>query len=106
MTQIWPGFGDAPVPTVLSMICKPDAVVMGFPAVWADAIVAIITGVDIAAAIAAKAVFMIVRREDRILDTFPWINRNVSSPTDLALPPRSTSKYAGLEAPARRLICA
>src|SRR5436309_10871178 len=37
MTQIWPGFGVAPVPTVLSMICKPDAVVMVFPAVWADA---------------------------------------------------------------------
>src|SRR5205807_3514117 len=37
MTQIWPGFGVAPVPTVLSMICRPDAVVMVFPAVWADA---------------------------------------------------------------------
>src|SRR6266700_1539068 len=37
MTQIWPGFGVAPVPTVVSMICKPDAVVMVFPAVWADA---------------------------------------------------------------------
>ena len=36
MTQIWPGFGDAPVPTVVSMICKPEAVVMVFPAVWAD----------------------------------------------------------------------
>src|SRR6266568_2730683 len=37
MTQIWPGFGVAPVPTVVSMICNPDAVVMVFPAVWADA---------------------------------------------------------------------
>src|ERR1700735_5349713 len=40
MTQIWPGFGEAPVPTVVSMICKPEAVVvgvvMGFP-VWANA---------------------------------------------------------------------
>src|SRR5216684_2060561 len=37
MTQIWPGFGVAPVPTVVSMICKPEAVVMVFPAVWAEA---------------------------------------------------------------------
>src|SRR5579863_9577813 len=37
MTQIWPGFGEAPVPTLLSMICKPEAVVMVFPAVWANA---------------------------------------------------------------------
>jgi hypothetical protein len=39
MTQIWPGFGVAPVPTVLSVICNPDAVVMVFPAVWAAAMV-------------------------------------------------------------------
>jgi hypothetical protein len=39
MTHIWPGFGVAPVPTALSMICKPDAVVMAFPAVWAAAMV-------------------------------------------------------------------
>jgi hypothetical protein len=39
MTQIWPGFGDAPEPTVLSEICNPDAVVMVFPAVWAAAMV-------------------------------------------------------------------
>src|SRR5258706_8940211 len=37
MTQVWPGLGIAPVPTVLSMICKPEGVVMVFPAVWADA---------------------------------------------------------------------
>src|SRR5512143_838994 len=37
MTQIWPGFGDAPVPTVVSIICKPEGVVMVFPAVCADA---------------------------------------------------------------------
>jgi hypothetical protein len=68
MTQIWPDFGDAPVPTLLSMICKPEAVVMGFPAVWADAIVET-TDVETAAAMAASAVWMIVRREDRIWDT-------------------------------------
>ena len=69
MTQIWPDFGDAPVPTLLSMICKPEAVVMGFPAVWADAVVAM-RGELAAAATAANAVWMIVRREDRILGTF------------------------------------
>src|SRR5260370_35483520 len=36
MTQIWPGFGVAPVPTVESVICKPEGVVMVFPAVWAN----------------------------------------------------------------------
>src|SRR5512137_2822909 len=39
MTQIWPGFGDAPVPAVVSIICKPEGVVMVFPAVWAAAMV-------------------------------------------------------------------
>ena len=57
MTQIWPGFGEAPVPTLLSMICKPEAVVMGFPAVWADAVVEA-TDVETAAAMAANAVWM------------------------------------------------
>jgi hypothetical protein len=38
---------------------------MGFPAVWADAIVEM-AGEVTAAAIAASAVWMIVRREDRI----------------------------------------
>src|SRR5258708_8991420 len=32
MTQIWPGLGVAPVPTLLSAICSPDAVVMVFAA--------------------------------------------------------------------------
>jgi hypothetical protein len=31
------GLGVAPVPTVESIICKPEAVVMVFPAVWAAA---------------------------------------------------------------------
>jgi hypothetical protein len=57
------------------MICKPEAVVteavvMGFPAVWADAVVAIIIGELTAATMAANAVWMIVRREDRMRDTF------------------------------------
>jgi hypothetical protein len=53
------------VPTLLSMICNPEAVVMGFPAVWAEAIL-MATGVEAAATTAAKAVRMIVRREKRI----------------------------------------
>jgi len=73
MTQIWPDFGEAPVPTLLSMICKPEAVVtaevMGFPAVWADAVVAMRDELT-AVATAANAVWMIVRREDRIKATF------------------------------------
>ena len=47
------------------MICKPEAVVMGFPAVWAEAIL-MATGVETAAATAANAVRMIVLREKRI----------------------------------------
>jgi hypothetical protein len=39
---------------------------MGFPAVWAEANL-MATGVETAAAAAAHAVRMIVRREDRIL---------------------------------------
>src|SRR6185437_4390298 len=37
MTQIWPGFGEGPVPTLVSMICNPEAVVMGFPGALANA---------------------------------------------------------------------
>jgi hypothetical protein len=51
MTQIWPGFGEAPEPTVPSDICNPDAVVMVFPAVWAAAVV----GEAVAAIARAKA---------------------------------------------------
>jgi hypothetical protein len=39
MTQICPGFGEAPVPTLLSVICKPEGVVMVFPTAWAAAVV-------------------------------------------------------------------
>src|SRR5436305_13877249 len=37
MTQVCPVCGVAPVPTLVSMIWRPDAVVMGFPAVCAAA---------------------------------------------------------------------
>src|SRR5215467_9549768 len=39
MTQICPGFGVAPVPTLLSVIFRPDGVVMVAPAAWAVAAV-------------------------------------------------------------------
>src|SRR3989304_2617056 len=37
MTQVCPVFGVSPVPTFESVICSPEAVVMVFPAVWAEA---------------------------------------------------------------------
>src|SRR6266700_6363921 len=40
MMQIWPGVGVAPVPTLVSVIFKPDGVVMVVPAAWAAAVVA------------------------------------------------------------------
>src|SRR5215468_2297353 len=60
MTQVWPGFGEAPVPSLISMICKPEAVVIAFP-VCALALVAI------AAARPLSMDVRTVRREDRIL---------------------------------------
>src|SRR6266566_4290091 len=38
MTQICPGFGVAPVPILLSVIFKPDGVVMVVPTAWAVAV--------------------------------------------------------------------
>src|SRR3954451_3155090 len=73
------------------MICKPDAVVMGFPAVWADAVVAIMGGA-IAAARAVNALCMIVRREACIFNGLSSINRDVSSLTAHALPPRQPTQ--------------
>src|SRR5882724_5308874 len=84
MTQVWPVFGVAPVPSLLSMICKPEAVVMGFfPTVWADASWAAI-GVETAAAMAARAVRIIVRREDRI-------SMHLVRETDVSSPERAIS---------------
>src|SRR5262249_20639384 len=39
MTQICPAFGVAPVPTLVSVIFRPDGVVTGAPAAWAMAVV-------------------------------------------------------------------
>jgi hypothetical protein len=103
MTQVWPGFGAAPVPTVVSMICKPDGVVMGFPADWAVAVVTR-TGVETAAAMTANAVWMIVRRDDRIYGYLSLIKRKVSSATGQGLPPRPLTQIRRAGEPARRLI--
>jgi hypothetical protein len=51
------------------MICKPEAVVMGFPVVWADAL-GTAAGAAITATAAASMVLTRVRREERIVDTF------------------------------------
>jgi hypothetical protein len=59
----------APVPTVLSMICKPDAVVMVFPAVWAAAMVGThASGIATTVIAIAAAIEIFV---SRILGTFP-----------------------------------
>src|ERR1700688_796149 len=71
MTQVWPGFGEAPDPTVVSMICKPEAVVMGFPGVWAAAMV----GTNAAAAIIAATIEIITRWRRRIIRHLP-LNRS------------------------------
>jgi hypothetical protein len=70
------------------MICKPDGVVMGFPADWAVAVNILIKGVETAAAMAANTVWMIVRRDDRIFGYLFLIKCNVSSATNHALSPR------------------
>src|SRR3984957_6369282 len=62
MTQVWPGFGEAPVPTVVSIICKPEAVVMVFPGVWANAV----AGTNAAAANIAATIEIITRWRRRI----------------------------------------
>ena len=39
MTHVWPGLGVAPVPTLISLICKPDGVVMEVAPLCAEATV-------------------------------------------------------------------
>jgi hypothetical protein len=55
--------GLAPVPTLVSVICKPDAVVMGFPALCAVAVDGAPPAMPIAAA-AAMAKANILKRCD------------------------------------------
>src|ERR1700730_5551256 len=79
MTQIWPGFGVAPVPTVESIICRPEAVVMVFPAVWAAAMVGAHTNGMATNVIAiAASIGIFARRSRRMLGTFRY-ERSVSS---------------------------
>jgi hypothetical protein len=70
MTQIWPGFGDAPVPTALSVICRPEAVVMVFPLVWAAAMVGTHASDTATMVIAAAAIDIPARWRSRIPNTF------------------------------------
>src|SRR5665647_3160390 len=64
MTQVWPRFGVAPVPSTVSVICSPDAVVMVF-----FAVVCAVAGVSEPAAIAptaASRAIALSRRESSI----------------------------------------
>src|SRR4051794_25459786 len=62
MTQVWPFFGEAPVPTLPSLICKPDGVVMAFPAACAIAVVGA-TATTPATEVARASVSRAARRE-------------------------------------------
>src|ERR1700730_16974548 len=88
MTQVWPGFGEAPVPTVVSIICKPEAVVMGFPAVWAAAMVGTKANGAATIIIAIAASIGIFACLKRILGTFRLRIGSVSSATGAALKAR------------------
>src|ERR1700687_214980 len=104
MTQIWPGFGVAPVPTVLSIICKPEAVVMVFPSVWAAAMVgthANGTATSVIAIAASIGIFPRWRR--RIFGHLPLRNETCLAHRDLRFHPIRPRKYAGLETPTRRI---
>src|SRR5882757_139516 len=72
MTQVCPDFGVAPVPTVLSVICKPEAVVMVFPAVWAAAMVGTQTNDTTANVIAVAAIDIPARWRRRIPEHLPF----------------------------------
>src|SRR4051794_20015047 len=98
MTQIWPGFGAAPVPTVESIICKPDVVVMVFPAVWAAAGVETFAGKTAMIVIATADIIKIFASWRRgILEYLPWTNRNVSSAGPAALSPHKSTQICRAE---------
>src|SRR5882672_5798781 len=67
MTQIWPGCGVAPVPILLSVICKPDAVVIGFPTPWATAVLGAAADMPTNAATRASASRAVACGKARIL---------------------------------------
>src|ERR1700744_4419419 len=73
MTQVWPFWGLAPVPTVVSMIFRPVSVVMVFPCVCAAAGQA---AARVAAAIMKRRVtgmgWLFLGEVIRISDTRQW----------------------------------
>src|ERR1019366_10330637 len=104
MTQIWPGFGVAPDPTVLSIICKPEAVVMGFPAVWAAAMVGPhANGTATIVNAIAETIEIFARLKRRICGHLPLRNETCLAHRDRRCHPIDKCKYAGLTKPTRRL---
>src|ERR1044072_1768284 len=71
MTQVWPARGVAPVPALVSVICNPDAVVMGFPAVWAEALVETPIAAALLLAATAIAPSIFLRVKFRVMRS-PW----------------------------------
>jgi hypothetical protein len=71
MTQVCPVLGVAPVPALLSVICNPEAVVMVFPVVCAEAMVAE-AKTQLSPAISANVAAPPARNEARIV--FSLIN--------------------------------
>jgi hypothetical protein len=72
MTQICPGLGVAPVPTWVSVIWRPEDVVMGFPTACAVAVVGAWTANAPANAMTkAKAASGFAREKARI-NSPPW----------------------------------
>src|ERR1700721_608542 len=98
MTQIWPGFGESPVPTVESIICRPEAVVMVFPAVWAAAMVGTHANGTLATVIAIAAIIEIFARlRRRIFCTFPVAWDACLAQRDLRFHPHWREDYAALD---------
>src|SRR5580692_12648991 len=102
MTQIWPGFGEAPVPTLLSIICKPEAVVMVFPAVWAAAVVVIDAGMAKTAIEIAASIGIVACGKRRILGYLLYGSDACLAQCHRRCQPANPRKYAGQEIPARR----
>src|ERR1700694_27819 len=94
MTQIWPGFGVAPVPTVESIICKPEAVVMVFPAVWAAAMVgAHANGTAMIVIAIAETIEILASWRRRIFGHFPVTNGTCLAQRDPRCHPITSYRY-------------
>src|SRR5215813_5182364 len=77
MTHVWPGRGEAPVPTWVSMICNPEGVVTVFPTSCAVAVPGSMPAQP-PVSIATRASAVIARAKTRILIS--------CDPVDLILP--------------------